>query len=65
MQTEQQVQSLLDLQNIANNLPDAFTNYKAVVKSFNPARSMPKRVEVPKRTTQIVPLRSKRGRGNS
>jgi hypothetical protein len=64
METEQQVQRLLDLQNIANNLADAFTNYKGVV-SFNPARNVPERVEVPKKTTQIIPLGSKRGRGNS
>jgi hypothetical protein len=30
METEKHVQKLLDLQNIANNLPDAFTNYKGV-----------------------------------
>jgi hypothetical protein len=65
METEQQVQRLLDLQNIANNLLDAFTNYKGVVKSFNPARNAPERVEVSKKTTQIIPLGSKRGRGNS
>jgi hypothetical protein len=65
METERQVQRLLDLQNIANNLPDAFTNYKGVVKSFNSSRNVPERVEVPKKTTQIIPPESKRGRGNS
>jgi hypothetical protein len=65
METEQQVQRLLNLQNIANNLPDAFTNYKGVIKFFNPARNVPERVEVPKKTTQIISLASKRGRGNS
>jgi hypothetical protein len=53
------------LQNIANNLPDAFTNYKGVVKSFYPARNVPERVEVPNKTTQIIPIGNKRGRGNS
>ena len=65
METEHQVQRLIDLQNIANNLPDAFTNYKGVVKSFYPARNVPERVEVPNKTTQIIPFGSKRGRGNS
>jgi hypothetical protein len=65
METEQQVQRLLNLQNIANDLPDAFTNYKGVIKSFNTTRNRPERVEVPKKTTQIIPLHSKRGRGNS
>jgi hypothetical protein len=65
METEQQVQRLLDLQNIANNLPHVFTNYKGVVKSFNLARNVPERVKVPKKTTQIIPLGSKRGRDNS
>jgi hypothetical protein len=64
METEQ-VQRLSNLQNIANNLPDAFTNYKGVIKSFYPTRNVPKRVEVPKKSTQIIPLGSKRGRGNS
>jgi hypothetical protein len=40
------------LQNIANNLPDAFTIYKGVIKSFIPARNVPERVEVPNKTAQ-------------
>jgi hypothetical protein len=32
-ETELQVQKIIKLQNIANNLPDAFTDYKGVTKS--------------------------------
>jgi len=40
-------------------VPDAFTDYKGVTKSYKPARNIPKRVEVPNKTTQLP---SKRGR---
>jgi hypothetical protein len=40
------------LQNVVNNLSDAFTDYKGVTKSWNLAVNAPKRVEVPKKTTQ-------------
>jgi hypothetical protein len=43
---------LINLQNIVNNLPDAFTDYKSVTKSWNPMVNAPERVEVPKKTTQ-------------
>jgi hypothetical protein len=33
-----QVQKLINLQHIANNTLDAFTDYKGVTKSYNPAR---------------------------
>nr|ABA96113.2 retrotransposon protein, putative, Ty1-copia subclass [Oryza sativa Japonica Group] len=46
---------------LANNLPDAFTNYKGVTKSFIPAQNASERVEVPNKTTQL-PLTKKRGR---
>ena len=42
--------SILNLQNIANNLPDAFTAGKDVTKSYIPARNVPERIEVPKKT---------------
>jgi hypothetical protein len=32
-ETEQQVQRIIDLQNIADNLPAAFTDYSGVTKS--------------------------------
>jgi hypothetical protein len=46
IETEQQVQRIIDLQNIANNLPNAFTDYNGVTKSYHPARNVPERVEV-------------------
>jgi hypothetical protein len=54
-ETKQQVQRIIDLQNLANNLPDAFFDYKGVTKvsqkSLHPARNVPERVEVPNKTT--------------
>jgi hypothetical protein len=47
------------LQNITNNLPEAFTNYKGVTKSHKPAANVPERVEI---LTQNVPNQNKRGR---
>ena len=58
------VQKIIQLQNIANNLPDAFTNYKGVMKSFIPTRNAPERVEVPNKTTQ-PPISNKRGRSKA
>jgi hypothetical protein len=46
------------LQRLANELPDAFTNYKGVTKSFITARNAPERVEVPSKTTQLLERRS-------
>jgi hypothetical protein len=46
------------LKRLANELPDAFTNYKGVTKSFIPARNAPERVEVPNKTTQLIERRS-------
>jgi hypothetical protein len=46
-EAELQVQRIIDLQNTANNLPDAFSDYKGVTKSLHPARNMHERVEVP------------------
>nr|CAE05047.2 OSJNBa0049H08.8 [Oryza sativa Japonica Group] len=60
-ETELQVQKIIHLQRLANNLLDAFTNYKGVTKSFIPALNAPERVEVPNKTTQL-PLTKKRGR---
>jgi hypothetical protein len=39
------------LQNVANSLPDVFIDYKGVMKSWNPAVNVHKRVEVTKKTT--------------
>nr|ABA98007.1 retrotransposon protein, putative, Ty1-copia subclass [Oryza sativa Japonica Group] len=60
-ETDLQVQKIIHLQRLANNLPDAFTNYKGVTKSLIPAQNAPERVEVPNKTTQL-PLTKKRGR---
>jgi hypothetical protein len=57
-ETELQVQKIAELQQIASNLTDAFTNYKCVTKSLNLAVNTSCRVEVPIKTTP--PL--KRGR---
>ena len=58
IETEREVQKIINLQNIAHNLPEAFTNYKGVTKSHNPAVNVPERVEVP---TQNLPNQNKRG----
>jgi hypothetical protein len=51
-ETEFQVQKIINLQHIANNRPDALTNYKGVTKSLVPIRNVPERVEIPQETTQ-------------
>jgi hypothetical protein len=48
---ELQVQKIIELQQIASNLPDALTNCKSVTKSLNPAVNAPCRVKVPIKTT--------------
>jgi hypothetical protein len=57
-ETELQVQKIIYLQRLANELPDAFTNYKGVTKSFILVRNTPERVEVPSKTTQLLERRS-------
>jgi hypothetical protein len=59
-ETKLQVQKILELQQIASNLSDVFTDYKGVTKSLNPTVNAPCRVEVPLKTTP--PL--KRGRAS-
>jgi hypothetical protein len=59
-ETEFQVQKIINLWNVVNNLPDAFTDYNGVMKSWNPTINAPKRVEVPKKTTSS-PSTKKRG----
>jgi hypothetical protein len=63
-ETELQVRKIINLQHIANNLPDLFTDYKGVIKSYNPAINAPKKVEVPTKTTQ-APIQNKRGRSTA
>jgi hypothetical protein len=62
IESECEVQKIINLQNIVNNLPEAFTNYKGVTKSHNPAANVPERVEIP---TQELPNQNKRGRGTA
>jgi hypothetical protein len=59
-ESELQVRIILELQQIANNLPYTFSDYKGVTKSLNPAINAPSRVEVP---TKITPP-LKRGRAS-
>jgi hypothetical protein len=59
-ETELQVQKIIGLQKFSNQPPDAFTDYKGVIKSLIPARNAPTRVEVPKKTTS-TPNTGKRG----
>jgi hypothetical protein len=49
------------LQNIINNLSDAFIDYKGATKYWDHAVNTPERVELPKKTTQ-TPSVVKRGR---
>ena len=59
-ETELQVWKIINLQHLANNLPDSFTDLKGVTKSLNPARNAPERVKVLIKTTQL-PIPKKRG----
>jgi hypothetical protein len=47
-----QVQKIIELHQIASNLPDVFTDYKDVTKSLNLVVNAPCRVEVPIKPTQ-------------
>ena len=46
-QCEQEFKKIIYLQNIANQLPDAFTNLPRVTKSYIPAANAQVRVDVP------------------
>ena len=45
-QCESEVQKIVHLQAIANQLPDAFTDTKRVIKSYIPAANAPARIEI-------------------
>ena len=47
-QRELEVQKIVHLHNLANQLPDAFTDTKRVTKSCIPAENVPSRVDIPK-----------------
>jgi hypothetical protein len=57
-ETDLQVQKILELQQIASNLPDAFIDYKGVMKSLNHAVNVPSGVEVPIKITPPPKRRS-------
>ncbi|GJY35737.1 hypothetical protein Tco_0421115 [Tanacetum coccineum] len=66
-QSETEVQNIMHLQEIANQLPDAFTDTKRVSKSHIPAVNAPTRVEIPNKQAgdniaQESQKRLKRGR---
>ena len=52
------------MQNIANNLPDTFTDLKGVSKSHNPDVNIPERVDIPIKVTQL-PNQNKRERSTA
>jgi hypothetical protein len=51
-ESELHVQKILELHQIASNLPDVFTDYKDAAKSLNPVVNTSCRVEVQIKTTQ-------------
>jgi hypothetical protein len=64
--TEREVQRIINLHQLANNLPDAFTDIRGVSKSHIHAPDAPERVEIPLEgmNSNQVPNPRKRGRGN-
>ena len=62
-QYELEVQMIIHLQNLANQLPDAFVDTKKVTKSHIPAANVPARVDITEGQKAYEPkTRSKRGR---
>lgn len=63
-EAELEVQRIINLQNLANKLPDAFTDYKGVTRSHIPVVNAPERVEVTQKVTDsaLTPHPRKRGR---
>ena len=60
---ELEVQRIIHLQQLANNLPDAFTNIRGVSKSHIPAANAPERVEIPMEVTNSTHASNPRKRG--
>ena len=57
---EQEVQKIIHLQNIANQMPDAFTDSKRITKSHIPAVNVSIRIDVPKGpSTSVILLNNK------
>jgi len=64
-ESELEVQRIIHLQNLANELLDAFTDHKKVTRSHTPAVNAPERVQVPMKATNSTisaPNPRKRGR---
>ena len=64
-ESELEVQRIIHLQNLANELPDAFTDHKKVTRSHIPAGNALERVQVPLKDTNstvTAPNPRKRGR---
>ena len=64
-ESELKVQRIIHLQNLAIELPDAFTDHKKVTRSHIPAVNAPERVQVPQKalnSTISAPNPRKRGR---
>jgi len=64
---EQEVQKIIHLQNLANQMSDAFTDLKRITKSHIPAVNVPIRIDIPKGPSTSVmasesQIRLKRGR---
>jgi hypothetical protein len=60
-QSELEVQKIIHLQQIANQLPDAFIDTKRVTKSYIPAENVAARIEIPLDNSKCD-IRQKRGR---
>ena len=56
-QCELEVQKIIHLQNIANQLPDAFIDAKKVTKSYIPVANVPSKIDIP--TQQILTNKSR------
>ena len=62
-QCELEIQRVIHLQNLANQLPDAFIDTKKVTKSHIPAANTPARIDVPVgQLTNESKIRLKHGR---
>ncbi|XP_042444090.1 uncharacterized protein LOC122029217 [Zingiber officinale] len=64
-QSEFEVQKIIRLQNLANQLPEAFIDQKKVTKSCIPAANAPIRIDVPEGHPKIInepKVQVKRGR---
>ena len=44
---------IIDLQRIVNELPEAFTNTKGIMKSHIPAVNAPERIEIPHKVDEL------------